>query len=277
MQTFLWRLWAAMRRPSAHYSLSFLTLGGFVCGILFWGGFNTALEATNTETFCIGCHEMETNVYLDLQRTVHFANASGVRAECPDCHVPHEWTTKIARKIAASKEVYGWLFGTINTAEKFDAHRLTMAPRMGAVPRQRQPGVPQLPFLRRHGLRRAEPARGRRAPALRRHGREDCIDCHAGIAHRLPEAEPGAGPASAEQSERCRRPARTDESAGPSGGSGLADAAFSTLHDKRRADRSCRAVRLFDAPSGSQLRVRKAVCLPRAPRLVLMPGRTVEM
>ncbi len=26
---------------------------GFAAGIVFWGGFNTALEMTNTESFCI--------------------------------------------------------------------------------------------------------------------------------------------------------------------------------------------------------------------------------
>lgn len=30
-----------------------------IIGIILWGGFNTAMEATNTETFCISCHEME--------------------------------------------------------------------------------------------------------------------------------------------------------------------------------------------------------------------------
>ena len=82
------RAWITASRPSRHLSLGFLTLGGFVCGVLFWGGFNTALEATNTETFCVSCHEMHDNVYQELQRTVHFANRSGVRATCPDCHVP---------------------------------------------------------------------------------------------------------------------------------------------------------------------------------------------
>ena len=38
----------------------------FVVGIIFWGGFNTAMEATNTTEFCIGCHEMEDNVYQAL-------------------------------------------------------------------------------------------------------------------------------------------------------------------------------------------------------------------
>ena len=35
----------------------------FVAGIVFWGGFNWALEATNKESFCISCHEMQENVF----------------------------------------------------------------------------------------------------------------------------------------------------------------------------------------------------------------------
>ena len=63
----LWRwvepFWLILSRPSIHFSLGFLTIGGFVAGIMFWGGFNTALELTNTETFCVSCHEMRDNVF----------------------------------------------------------------------------------------------------------------------------------------------------------------------------------------------------------------------
>ena len=34
-----------------------MVLGGAL-GVLFWGGFNWALELTNKEAFCISCHEM---------------------------------------------------------------------------------------------------------------------------------------------------------------------------------------------------------------------------
>ena len=121
------RYWTTASRPSKHFSLGFLTLGGFAMGLIFWGGFNTAMEFTNTETFCTGCHEMRENVYEELQYTIHFSNRSGVRAKCSDCHVPHEWTDKIARKMQASKEVWGKIFGTINTREKFLAYRRTLA------------------------------------------------------------------------------------------------------------------------------------------------------
>lgn len=113
------RYWGILRRPGVHLSLGFIVISAFVAGILFWGGFNTAMEATNTEAFCTGCHEMRDNVYPELQRTIHFTNRSGVRAKCSDCHVPHEWTSKMARKMQASKEVWGKVFGTIDTREKY--------------------------------------------------------------------------------------------------------------------------------------------------------------
>ena len=40
--------WAMLRRPSAKYSLLGLVMVGFFGGIIFWGGFNTGMEATNT-------------------------------------------------------------------------------------------------------------------------------------------------------------------------------------------------------------------------------------
>src|SRR4029077_1049564 len=120
-------IWDVLRRPSAAIAFGVLTLGGFLAGVIFWGAFNTALELTNTETFCISCHEMRENVYAELKTTIHFTNRSGVRATCPDCHVPHNWTNKIARKRQASNEVWGHLFGVINTREKFLDHRLELA------------------------------------------------------------------------------------------------------------------------------------------------------
>ena len=55
----------------------------FIVGIIFWGGFNTAMEATNTTEFCIGCHEMKDNVYQEYAPASHQANRTGVRAGWP--------------------------------------------------------------------------------------------------------------------------------------------------------------------------------------------------
>ena len=99
----------------------------FVAGIVFWGGFNTAMELTNNEPFCISCHEMRDNVYVEYRDTVHASNRSGVRATCPDCHVPKEWSYKIVRKIQASNELLHKALGSIDTPEKFNAKRLQLA------------------------------------------------------------------------------------------------------------------------------------------------------
>lgn len=96
------RVWRWWRSPS-RLALGTLLLIGFIGGIIFWGGFNTGMEKANTEEFCISCHEMRNTVYEEYMETVHYNNRSGVRATCPDCHVPHEWGPKMIRKIKPVK------------------------------------------------------------------------------------------------------------------------------------------------------------------------------
>ena len=180
--------WHTLSKPSKHYSLGFLTAGGFIAGIMFWGGFNTALEATNTEAFCTSCHEMRDNVFEELKTTIHYSNRSDVRATCPDCHVPHEWTDKIARKMQASKEVWGKLFGTIDTREKFLAHRRELAEHEW----QRLKANDSLECRNCHNFqfmdftRQSPRAQEMHSTALAA-GEKTCIDCHKGIAHQLPD------------------------------------------------------------------------------------------
>lgn len=182
------RYWRAISTPSKYYSLGFLSLGGFFMGIMFWGGFNTAMEFTNTEMFCTGCHEMRDNVYAELQNTIHFTNRSGVRAKCSDCHVPHDWTDKIARKMQASKEVWGKVFGTINTREKFLEKRLELAQhewaRLKANDSLECRNCHNFDYMdfTRQSLRAAE----QHSTSLAS-GEKTCIDCHKGIAHELPD------------------------------------------------------------------------------------------
>ncbi len=187
--------WRLISRPAAGLSLGFLTLGGFLGGVVFWGGFNTALEMTNTEKFCISCHEMQDNVYQELTRTVHFTNRSGVRASCPDCHVPHEWTHKIARKMQASKEVWGKIFRTIDTRQKFREKRLELAKHEWA----RLKANDSLECRNCHSAVAMDFSRqSPRAVEIHSRylipGEATCIDCHKGIAHELPDMtgiEPG--------------------------------------------------------------------------------------
>ncbi len=168
---------------------------GFFAGIIFWGGFNTAMELTNTEAFCISCHEMRDNVYREYQNTIHYSNRSGVRATCPDCHVPREWVHKVARKIRATNELYHKLMGTINTPGKFEAKRLQMARNVWRTMKKTDSrecrnchDYASMDYVKQE----------RRAMIQHDQGLESgqtCIDCHKGIAHELPamyEVDPSA-------------------------------------------------------------------------------------
>ncbi|CAO3408473.1 cytochrome c3 family protein [Azospirillum largimobile] len=224
------RAWQTISRPSRTLSLGFLTLGGFLAGVIFWGGFNTALEATNTEAFCISCHEMQSNVYEELKQTIHFTNRSGVRATCPDCHVPHEWTDKIARKMQASKEVWGKIFGTIDTRDKFVAMRRELAEHEWA----RLKANNSLECRNCHSADSMDITKqGARAARIHEQylfsGERTCIDCHKGIAHRLPDMQ-GVPPGWSEASDNPQKPighwlAGAGADDGPDGGLALASPA----------------------------------------------------
>ncbi|MCE0732717.1 pentaheme c-type cytochrome TorC [Halomonas sp. G15] len=180
-------LWNTLKKPPVHISLGVIIIVSFFAGIVFWGGFNTAMEYTNTEEFCVSCHEMEDNVYQELQTTVHWSNRTGVRAICSDCHVPHDWTAKIARKMQASKEVWGAIFGTIDTPEKFEAKRLELAQHEWA--RFKANGSLECRSCHDYNSmdwdKMSDEARRFMEPAAERD--QSCIDCHKGIAHKLPE------------------------------------------------------------------------------------------
>ena len=155
----------------------------FVVGIIFWGGFNTAMEATNTTEFCISCHEMQDNVYKEYTPTIHYSNRTGVRAGCPDCHVPRPWVHKIVRKIKASYEVYGWLTGKIDTPEKFNDHRLTMAKSVWHDMKT----TDSRECRNCHNFESMNPE-FQKPRARKQHMNafttgQTCIDCHKGIAH----------------------------------------------------------------------------------------------
>ena len=127
------KCWNWFWRPSATLSVAVIAIVAGLGGVVFWGGFNTFMEYTNTLSFCISCHEMEENVYAEYKKTVHYSNRTGVRVVCSDCHVPRKWTAKLLRKIRATNELFHWLRGTIDTPEKFEAQRLEMAEHVWAT------------------------------------------------------------------------------------------------------------------------------------------------
>ncbi len=170
-----------------------LLAGGFVAGIIFWGGFNTALEMTNREEFCISCHEMKDNVYAEYKNTIHYQNRTGVRATCPDCHVPKEWGPKMVRKIQASNEVLHKILGSIDTPEKFEAKRHELAQHEW----DRMKRTDSRECRNCHNFTYMDYAeQNKRSSATHQQAFNEgktCIDCHKGIAHKLPQIEQHIG------------------------------------------------------------------------------------
>ena len=156
----------------------------FVGGIVAWGGFNTAMEATNTTGFCISCHEMFDNVYQEYKQTVHYQNRTGVRASCSDCHVPDPWVWKFVRKIQATNELYHWALGTIDTKEKFEAKRLTLAKHVWKAMKETDSRECRNCHSWEGMLQESQKRRAWKQHELARSEGQTCIDCHKGVAHR---------------------------------------------------------------------------------------------
>ncbi len=181
------RWWSVLRRPSAKYSLLALLVVGFFVGIAFWGGLHAGLEATNTLEFCTSCHEMRDTVFQEYKETVHYANRTGVRATCSDCHVPKDWSHKMVRKMKASMEVWGSLMGTISTKEKFEAKRMEMATnewnQMTASGSRECKNCHNFDGMDVHKQKPKAQVGHKKAQIEGK----TCIDCHKGIAHLLPK------------------------------------------------------------------------------------------
>jgi len=161
---------------------------GALSGIIFWGGFHTVVEETNSLEFCISCHEM-TPVYEEYKESIHYKNAAGVRAICSDCHVPREWLPKMVRKVQATNELYHKMLGTIDTPEKFEAKRLEMAEHvwatMLATDSRECRNCHSLESMDFHKQERRSAEKMQKV--IDKKTGETCIECHKGIAHKLPE------------------------------------------------------------------------------------------
>jgi nitrate/TMAO reductase-like tetraheme cytochrome c subunit len=173
----LWRRWVWYGVPIGGAAAA------FAAGIIFWGGFNTAMEATNTMEFCTSCHEMRENVFKEYEHTIHHENRSGVQATCSDCHVPDPWVHKMVRKVQASRELYGKVVGTINTREKFEEERLRLATRVWTAMKKTDSRECRNCHTIESMNPRFQKPRARQQHLTAMETGQTCIDCHKGIAH----------------------------------------------------------------------------------------------
>lgn len=197
--TWLWE------RPARRWLLgipvgAFLALGVGAAG---WITFESVLAATNTEEFCISCHEMKDNVYAEYIGTIHDKNRTGVRATCPDCHVPKAFHHKMVRKMQATlNELPNHFLGKLDTPEKFEAHRAQMAENVWASMRATDSRECRNCHKLDHmNLEVQDKSAQKKHKATLEKKDKTCIDCHQGIAHKEPQiaADASAGDAEAPQ------------------------------------------------------------------------------
>ena len=171
------------------WSLLRMIVIGVTGGIVIWGGFNTAIEWTNRTEFCLSCHEMSIP-YEELKKTVHYSNRAGTPVSCADCHVagsknPADYGRKLLIKLMAARDVVGHLNGTVDTPEKFEAHRLAMAQRVWETMKASD----SRECRNCHDINTMDKTKQKDRSVVKHEGAiEDgntsCIDCHKGIAHK---------------------------------------------------------------------------------------------
>lgn len=166
-----------MRRT---YLVVALAAGSIAIASVFGG--SVVIERTNDTAFCTSCHSMDV-VAAEYRQSVHFSNASGVKATCADCHVPRALGPMVKAKLFAAKDVYHEIAGTIDTPEKFEARRWHLA----NVVWDKMLASDSRECRSCHTFTAMDyEAQGRRV--ARRHQRaeqdgETCIACHKGLAH----------------------------------------------------------------------------------------------
>jgi cytochrome c-type protein NapC len=182
------RLWNTLSRPSAKYSLLGLLVVGFIGGMVFWIGFNTAVAATGTMEFCGStCHTMSSISLKEYKETVHYSNRSGVRVGCSDCHIPKPFFHKLYVKATeGASDIYHELMGTSNTPEKFEARRRMMAQHQW----DRMKATDSATCRSCHSFESMSPDKQKPSSYAKhmaaKQAGKTCIDCHKGIAHPLP-------------------------------------------------------------------------------------------
>lgn len=165
-------------------------VGAAAMAVVLWGGWQ-GVHYTSTTEFCLSCHSMQT-AGEEYRSSTHFRNASGVRAECKDCHIPPGVIPTLMRKTEALNDLYHtFVSPSIDTADKFREKRAELAQRewqrMSANNSAACKSCHSYEAMD-HGKQSTNAAAKMSAAAAKN---SNCIDCHKGIAHHKPDTSSG--------------------------------------------------------------------------------------
>jgi trimethylamine-N-oxide reductase cytochrome c-type subunit TorC len=166
-------------------SILWILLAGIIIGAALLAGTATIMHKTSDTEFCVSCHTMQQPL-AEYQGSVHFQNTKGIRAECADCHVPHQPLDYLATKIGALKDIWGEMSGKIDTPEKYETHKLAMAQKVWKDLKASDSATCRSCHdFKAMDILAQKPEARKQHPVAIKNG-ETCIDCHKGVAHILP-------------------------------------------------------------------------------------------
>lgn len=191
------RAWRALTSPSARWPVLALAVAGIVLGAGGVLATDFMVQRTGTVEFCgESCHSMQAFTLPEYKESAHYSNKLGVRATCSDCHIPHSYPSKLLYKAQAGiRDIIAETRGVISTKEKYEAARWRMANHVWEEMKANDSAncrtchdwdAMALSAQKPRAQRQHEKAR-------KSAGKETCIDCHRGVAHK--EAEEPAQPA----------------------------------------------------------------------------------
>jgi cytochrome c-type protein NapC len=188
-------IWRWLTRPSGTISVLALLVTGVVVGVGGWLVFNGVIHATGTNEFCgTACHSHAAFIYPDHRNSVHYANASGVKATCSDCHIPKEFFPKLWVKAKAGTfDAYSeYVKGTISTPEKYEQELPRLYEQVRAAMKANDSKACRNCHDFTPEVLQAQPPKAARNHREYRQRGQTCIDCHEGVAHSVP-GEPKLG------------------------------------------------------------------------------------
>ncbi|MBF0447479.1 MAG: NapC/NirT family cytochrome c [Magnetococcales bacterium] len=190
---FIKRIWRWSVTPS-NKPVGLFVGSGLLAGVVLFLGFHFIfMKGTSSLSLCISCHEME-GVYQEYTESVHYKNASGVRALCADCHVPHgeeigDYLDMFLDKVlVGGRHFYHHVIGTYPDKAAFEKSRYRLAQNVLNHMRERDSkecrqchSYESMAFLDQ------DKSASRKHAKMSAGGDKTCVDCHSGIAHKEPE------------------------------------------------------------------------------------------
>lgn len=179
-------LWS---RPRQRWLLG-IPIGAFLCvalGAVGLGSFNWILHRSSSNEFCYVCHSHELFIKPEYEASSHFANTSGMRADCAGCHVPHDWFGTFWLKTRATLDILPEVTGKLATEEKYESHRREMAMAVWRDYLRRDSDFCETCHTIDAMLLENQERRAQRRHIKGEEEGQSCIECHQGVVHQLPE------------------------------------------------------------------------------------------